>query len=190
MLSLNSLQGKLGTLKVPAKYRNHPIGILQGGDFLSLFYGISFHRLQNPSFTIVNGYVIFANQTSALKSLIDEIEAGKTLSNAAAFRQSAALINQPSFLDLYLNAGSGLNLIKAGLNADVLKQLPEHRETLNNLSSFILKIGKAKDGYQCQANLSFLKNPKREVNLLLQHNLIHRPHRDLPLLKPTMKLFR
>lgn len=171
LLSLNSLQGKLGTSKIPAKYRNHPIGILQGGDFLSLMYGISFHRLQNPSFTIVNGYVIFANQASALKSLIDEIEAGKTLSNAAAFKQSASLNNQASFLDLYLNSGSGLNLIKAGLNTDVLKQLPEHRETLNNLSSFILKIGKAKDGYQCQANLSFLKNPKREVNLLFATQL-------------------
>ncbi|MBK9543225.1 MAG: DUF3352 domain-containing protein [Bacteroidetes bacterium] len=171
LIKLNALQQKLGVKKAPQTYKNRPIGILQGGDFLSLFYGKTFQRLNNPYFALVNGYVIFANQQSALKNLIDEIDAGKTLTHNLAYRKSIASENQPSYLDLYLNFNSGLNLIKAALGQEILKQLPEHRETLNNLSAFLLKFGKEKEIVSSHIAVSFLKNPKRDVNLLFATQL-------------------
>ncbi|HRH66654.1 MAG TPA: hypothetical protein PLU53_10190, partial [Bacteroidia bacterium] len=171
LIQLTNLQHRLGKTGPPEQYKNHPVGQLPGGNFLSLLYGKAFRRLNNPAFTLMNGYVISANQTSALKSIIDEIEAGKTLTNNLAYQQSSAADNQPSFVDLYLNFSSGINLIKAGLTPEILKQLPEHRGTLNSLSGLLFKIGKDKDSYHSQITLSFLKNPKREVNLLFATQL-------------------
>lgn len=171
LTKLYALQNHLGAKINLPKYKNHPIGSLPGGDFISLFFGKSFQRLNNPYFTLISGYVIFSNQITALKSIIDEIDAGKTLIHAGSFLQSNPVLHQPSFLDVYMNVSTGTNLIKAFLNPEIIKQIPEHRSSLNALSSFFFSVGKDEDNLSSRITISFLKDPKREVNLLFATQL-------------------
>src|SRR5205085_11678049 len=63
------------------KYRNYSISSIGIKNIVPAIYGSAFSRITNCYYTGLNDFIVFANQPSSLKALIDDVSEGKTLYN-------------------------------------------------------------------------------------------------------------
>lgn len=69
------------------KYRGRTIGFIDYPDMLPAVFGKDFNLLKRNYFTILNEYILFANQASLLRTLLDEFDNRRTLSNAPGWQE-------------------------------------------------------------------------------------------------------
>lgn len=64
------------------QYKNYPIYFFKFKGFFKLFFGKIFETIENPYYTLINDYVIFANSEELLQKIIDDNLNNETLANA------------------------------------------------------------------------------------------------------------
>lgn len=63
------------------QYKNYPIYFFKFKGFFKLFFGKIFEKIENPYYTIINNYIIFANSEELLQKIIDDNLNNETLAN-------------------------------------------------------------------------------------------------------------
>jgi len=93
------------------KYHNCFISLIPVQGIVPLMYGKIFSGISNCYYTAIDDYIVFANQASALKDLIDEYDAGKVLARDTVYK--SALDNLPSVCNVrfYLSPGHASNVM-------------------------------------------------------------------------------
>lgn len=71
-------------------YNGFPVGHLQLGNFLKLYYGELFEPIESPYYTVINDAFVFANDVRVLKTIIDQHSSGNTLGHNEQFVQYAS----------------------------------------------------------------------------------------------------
>jgi hypothetical protein len=99
-----------GSEVMTENYKDHEISTIALRGIIPLVYGKSFSGLNGCSYTSINDYVVFSNQHASLKSLIDEIEDGKTLLKDDLYRNASAMMNATANVMLYVNTQRSFNL--------------------------------------------------------------------------------
>ncbi|MCS7019505.1 MAG: DUF3352 domain-containing protein [Cytophagales bacterium] len=78
---------------IETEYKGYPIKYLTVKFFFRLFLEKLFKKLERPYFTYIEDYVVFSNHPQTLKNIIDNYQAGRTLSALPGFNE---LIDQCS----------------------------------------------------------------------------------------------
>ncbi len=101
-----------GLIPSEEKYREHIISTINVSGVLPLIYGKLFSGINGCSYTMINGYIIFSNNTASLKSFIDENEEAKVLSKDELFRNSFKRMGTTGNARLYLSPQLSVNLYR------------------------------------------------------------------------------
>lgn len=94
-----------GTLK-ERQYRMYDIRQFVADDILTPIFGNQFSPIQNPYYTIINDFVVFANSENALRSWLDKQLFGQTLGRDAQYLKFYANLATTSNLYYYVNTST------------------------------------------------------------------------------------
>src|SRR5690606_8875450 len=94
--------------KTPVKfkavdYKGRQINYLSIKGFFKILFGGRFNELDKPYFTLMGDYVIFSDDPNALKSIIDDLDAGQTLATSEEFRNFEQKFDAESTIFVYGN---------------------------------------------------------------------------------------
>ena len=101
-----------GLVPSQESYRNHTISSISVKGILPLIFGKLFSGLNGCSYTSMNDYIIFSNQSAALKSLIDENSESKVLSKDPLYRNAAGQLGSTGNVRLFVNPQLSVNLYR------------------------------------------------------------------------------
>ncbi len=146
-------------------YRDHPIGTIGIKALPSLWFGNLFSNIENTNFGIINGYLIFANQISAIKSFIDDVEDKKLFSRTEEYKNLPAQYFNGN-LNLYIDTKKGENIIRALGNEELLNALNKHQSLLHHLSGFAFSIQSAPTQINSKALILFSESQSDQINVL------------------------
>jgi hypothetical protein len=108
--SVRVAAGKRAAAKREERYHNCLISSIPIEGIVPLMYGRMFEGINNCYFTSLNDYIIFANQSSTLKDLIDENDEGRTLERDTVFRSSIEKLSPTSNLSFYFSPQHAVNM--------------------------------------------------------------------------------
>ncbi len=94
--------------KTPVKfkavnYKEHEINFLSIKGFFKVLLGNRFEEFDKPYFTQIQDYVIFSDNPNTLKTIIDDLVAGETLSTSEEFRKFNDRFESESAVFVYSN---------------------------------------------------------------------------------------
>jgi hypothetical protein len=101
---------KIGPSKREEKYHNCLISSIPVQGIVPLMYGRMFEGINNCYFTAINDFIVFANQSSSLKDLIDEYDEGKVLERDTLFRSSIEKVSPESNIAFYFSPQHAVNI--------------------------------------------------------------------------------
>jgi hypothetical protein len=101
---------KYGTAKREERYHNCLISSIPVEGIVPLMYGRMFGGINNCFFTAINDYIVFANQSSALKDLIDENDEGRVLEKDSVFRSTIEKLSPASNFSFYFSPQHAVNM--------------------------------------------------------------------------------
>lgn len=95
---------KKTTVKFKAvNYKEHEINFLSIKGFFKVLLGNRFEEFDKPYFTQIQDYVIFSDNPNTLKTIIDDLVAGETLSTSEEFRKFNDRFESESAVFVYSN---------------------------------------------------------------------------------------
>ncbi len=108
---------KEGQTTLSERYGGHRIGLLRLDGFVPLVFGQRFAILQKAYYAIIGDVLIFANQPSALRTLIDEINAQQILLNSPEFRKTLVRLGETGNLFCYVQTHQCAYLLRDYLSS-------------------------------------------------------------------------
>ena len=112
-----------GLKPISENYRDQSLATINVRGIIPLVYGKFFSGLNGCSYTVLNDFVIFANEHAALKSLIDEIEESKVLSRDKMFSDATAHFGESGNVRLFVNPQFSVNLYRPSILQSFLTTL-------------------------------------------------------------------
>ncbi len=100
---LNQIRKKTPVKFKAVNYKEHEINFLSIKGFFKILLGSRFEEFDKPYFTQIAEYVIFSDNPNTLKSIIDDVVAGETLSTSEEFRKFNDRFESESAVFVYSN---------------------------------------------------------------------------------------
>jgi len=129
-----------GVKTLKENYGAYRIGWLRTDGLIPLLFGSYYGDVQRMYFTVVNDLVAFANQPSALRGLIDEMESRNTLLNSPAYRQSVLRLAEHGNFLLYVRTAQSKYLARAILSESWNRSLMAADGLLAGWNSMALQV--------------------------------------------------
>jgi hypothetical protein len=101
---------KSGIIRKEEKYHNYIITSIPVKGIVPLMYGKMFLGISNCYYTSISDYIIFANQASSLKDLIDEYDAGKVLDKETGYHSASGNLPASCNVGFYLSPLHAVNI--------------------------------------------------------------------------------
>lgn len=119
--------------KTPVKfkavnYKEHEINFLSIKGFFKILLGNRFEQFDKPYFTQINGYVIFSDNPNTLKSIIDNVVTGETLSTSEEFRKFNDQFESESAVFVYSNIPVLYNNMYALADRDTKQKMRKNKD--------------------------------------------------------------
>lgn len=119
--------------KTPVKfkavnYKEHEINFLSIKGFFKILLGNRFEEFDKPYFTQIEDYVIFSDNPNTLKSIIDDVVAGETLSTSEEFRKFNDRFESESAVFVYSNIPVLYNNMYALADATTKQKLRKNKD--------------------------------------------------------------
>lgn len=137
-------------------YRGLIIKKLASQNLLPRVYGHLFEEFHFPYYTSVNGYALFANNLAAMKVVLNDILADKTLSNAESYQRLSAQLPGSSHISAIASNAEFLSLI-ADVAPDARKDLEANSDSLSMIKWGALQLKATDEG--AFTNLIFTHEP-------------------------------
>ncbi|WP_036381853.1 DUF3352 domain-containing protein [Muricauda sp. MAR_2010_75] len=119
--------------KTPVKfkavnYKDHEINFLSIKGFFKILLGNRFEEFDKPYFTLIKDYVIFSDNPNTLKSIIDDVVAGETLSTSEEFRKFNDRFESESAVFVYSNIPVLYNNMYALADASTKQKMRKNKD--------------------------------------------------------------
>ncbi len=167
LFDLNHAINKRERTKVKEEnYKGLAINFINLRGVLSLFFGPTFDVVDKMFYTTLGNYVVFGNQASSIRSLIDDYTTGKLLVKDPSYNNLNGSISSSANCYLYVNFSRSLQMMK-GFFADNLNEAIEKNAGLFNKFNAIA-IQFSNDGAMIYNTMTLQYNgiKKNDVNLL------------------------
>lgn len=153
-------------------YGKHHIHKIKYEGIHPLLLGNLFSTIREGYYLLIDDYIIFGNEITALRDIISFYYAEKTLSKNLNFAAFSDNLPSESNLFFYSNIDYSFNLISHFASKDFLKKLEENKETIRKFEAFAILLSGEND--QLFYTTAFLKyNPvnKREISTIWETRL-------------------
>ena len=147
-------------------YKNHSIAYLGLPDWLPALFGSDFRSFGKVFYTWVDGYVVFANQASALRSFIDDVESAKTLDRDNLFASVVQNIPSKSNRFVYVNVTRSYPMLLSFASSGLLDALQTNAQALKGIGSFAFQAIGEGDKIYTHVMLHRPSTEKKDVELL------------------------
>lgn len=141
-------------------YRGVIIKKMNYENALPRFYGSLFTDFHYPYFIVSNGFALFAEDLTSIKSVINDIVDGKTLAADEEYQEFSAGIPSESHLKVIASSPGFLNYMTPTLEGGDAKILEKHFDKLSNLRWAALQINVDDDA--ALTNFYMLQSAKRK----------------------------
>lgn len=121
-------------------YRGVIIKKMNYENALPRFYGTLFNDFYYPYFIVTNGFAIFAEDLSSMKSIINDIVDGKTMAADEDFKKFSGNLPSESHLKIVASSPGFLNYTATALEGGDAKILEKHFDNLSNFRWAALQI--------------------------------------------------
>ncbi len=164
--SLQKIQNATGKLKGIEKYRLHTISNFNLNAIVPLFYGNMFIDIQQPYFTVVKDFVVFANNPSILKSLIDDFEDKKVLDKESDYLSHLTRSILGGQINIYFNLQRGTNILRSLSNEDISSKLINDGIFKKTVQSIAITFNTKNDLTASVGRIDFSGKITKEIHLL------------------------
>lgn len=133
------------------KYPIHQIKKMNGIDvgekmFEGLYYNL-FDKFKPSFFTVVNGYVLFANSLATLKSYLYKIDNRDLLSRNVEFLKFQENISSESNIIVYQNTGKAYNVLYPLVDQNIIEDFPTYYSELKKFYHVGIELSNFKEKF-------------------------------------------
>lgn len=153
------------------KYQTLIINDLGLSNFLALVLGDEFKTISQSNYLIIEDYVIFANDVSTLKHIVNYYLRGKTLVKNIQFNKFYEQFSGESNLFYYCNFKLSGNYFNSVLSSEDLGYYNNIKDSLQKLQAFGLQINSNKNLFYTNAFLNYNSNEESQNISLLEVKL-------------------
>jgi len=150
---------KFGELK-EFTHQNFIIKQIASSQTLQPIFGDIINPLQNPFYTTVDNFVIFANSSAALQNWIEKYNFNHTLSNNPQFAPAIGLMQQQANFSLFINPSYSLSIAKICSRGEIHSFLDEQFLNLYPFNPLIINAKGNSGSFACILTAYFNPNAK------------------------------
>ncbi|MFN4233983.1 MAG: DUF3352 domain-containing protein [Bacteroidia bacterium] len=154
------------------KYHDYTIGKLDlNATFFDAAFGSIFSAIDQPYYSAIGRYLVFANSIEQLKDLLDRFSTDRTLAKDPNFKQFADNLSDESNVFVYSNIARSPELYKRYLNQTFSETVVQHTELLRKFEAVAFQFVAGNDMFF--TNISLKHNPvyKEERSTLWEFQL-------------------
>ncbi|MDX2285796.1 MAG: DUF3352 domain-containing protein [Bacteroidia bacterium] len=130
------------------QYQGYTIKYLELRGFFKLFFRKLFQRIEKPHFTIIDQYVVFANDTTALQRMIDAYLGEQVLGREPAFQQFQGRFQPRDNLFTYIRMDPFYAYLRSTLDAESRQGLSKNQPYVRCFPNIGLQIMPEGDLYR------------------------------------------
>jgi hypothetical protein len=135
-------------------YRDRTIEKVLIPPFLDMVFGENFAGFQNPFYTVLGNYFVFANSQSIIERCIDAYTQNQSLSASAPYMSFAKNASDAGNFMTFINPGRAMLLGNKYANPDYLNRYKENYSTYKEAGAFGFVLTSNKDSLQSKIVLT------------------------------------
>ncbi len=129
-------------LDVSADY-NDDIKIFKASDVLYTYFGEPFKNFRRPFYTIIDNYIIVANNASTIQSFLNSYKNNKLLIQNPEYLDALNQVSSTSTISYYVNTKNSSAIFKSNISASYYQHLKAD-SGLNNFDAFYYQMSSDK----------------------------------------------
>jgi len=157
---------KFNNTTLEENYNKHTIGYIRMQGVLPAMFGIPFSRITKMYYTTLNDYVVFANQASSLRSIIDDYEAGNLLRKEDGFMNKFSGMPLTGNLIFYSDVARSQYIFRSAASPKWRQLSDKYSNVLSGINSLTYQVNMTGNFTEHYANISFTKEGSYGTNLL------------------------
>ncbi|MEO0582767.1 MAG: DUF3352 domain-containing protein [Bacteroidota bacterium] len=138
-------------------YRGFEIKYMELNGFFKLFFKKMFSEIEKPHFTYIDDYVVFANDTTALITLIEDYLNQQTLANDEAYKDYIDSFDGSSNIFTYLRNEHLYGYLYKTLDVETRRDLRKNKDLLQSFPQIGLQLYPSGGMYKMYLNAEFQK---------------------------------
>jgi hypothetical protein len=148
-------------------YKNYTIKHLQLGNLFKRFFGHNFEQLISPYYVVKNNTFIFANQSSTLMFMLDELDQKQTLGASESYRKQRERRVSASSVTFFISPGKNISYASIFANDEFLSVVNRYVYDIKKFEFAEIQYANSNNG-TFFTNVSIRFNPayKEETKLL------------------------
>jgi hypothetical protein len=139
----------------PVEYQTITINDLGLTNFFPLTLGDEFKAIKETKYIIIEDYIVFANDESVLKHVINFYLRGKTLVKNIQFNKFYDQFSSESNLFYYCNIKQSINYFNSMLNESSLESFNVNLDSLKKLQAFGVQVNSNKKLFYTNAYVNY-----------------------------------
>jgi hypothetical protein len=147
-------------------YNKHTIGYIRLQGVLPAMFGLPFSRITKMYYTTLNEYVVFANQASSLRSIIDDYEAGNLLRKEEGIMNKFSGMPLTANLIFYSDVARSQYIFRNAASSKWKQLSDKYSNVISGINSLTYQVNMTGDFTEHYANISFKKEGSYGTSLL------------------------
>ncbi|MCK4288938.1 MAG: hypothetical protein KAW86_07020, partial [Bacteroidales bacterium] len=172
----NKIPGNAGTIT----HKGYQIKNINIPSIIPMFFGSIFKNIEKNYYTVIENYVVFANNPSSLKKFTNTFLSGKTLDLNENYKEFSDNISESSNIYLFYNIRNSIEVLKTFANENLSSIISHNANIIKNFQSFALQLSFINRMFY--TNLYIKYNPSyKEENIsvwkaILDENIAGQPY--------------
>ncbi len=137
------------------QYNGHTIGFIKVNGMLPALFGDLFSKVQRSYYTIIGNYVIFGNQASSVRSVIDDYKSGSLLVQTGDYKLISKQFPEKGNFLFYLKPARAFYLYKSMASEKWLPLADKYRDVINDVSVAGLQLSASGTTHRLNAAVNF-----------------------------------
>lgn len=137
------------------------IRIFKEANIAYAFFGDPFKKFEKPFYTIVNGYLVMANNASSIQSFLNSYNNNKLLINEVDYQNFSNQLSSSATIIHYINNRNSVEIFGKNLKNPYYKKLISKNE-MGDFSSFSYQLSGDKGKFL--SNFMLYKAPEKTLN--------------------------
>ncbi len=181
--NLSELENRTALLSdVTPNLPDSTIGYIGVPELLAPIYGTPFHKLKNAYYTVVDKYVIWANNAQVLLEIRNRNLKEKTLGESDGYRQLAEHVSEESNIFIYVDIARSSTYLDQFLNPEFAPKTEEDIAYLRQFQAITYQFSYERPGL-FYTHAYFVHNPiYKEVSYSLWELALDAPARMKPII--------
>ncbi len=137
---LNQLGNKIPGNAGAITHKGYQIKNINIPSIIPMFWGSIFQNIEKNYYTVIENYIVFANNPSSLKKFINTFLSGKTLDLNENYKDFSDNISESSNIYLFYNIRNSIEVLKTLTNKNLSSIISHNANITKNFQSFALQL--------------------------------------------------